>query len=96
VQADSTMLRQTILNLIRNAIEAASQASIKLVEVKGYISTDESMQKWTNIEVSDTGDGIKAKDMEFIFVPFFTTKQQGHGIGLAIAHSTRRHSHSRQ
>jgi signal transduction histidine kinase len=86
VQADSTMLRQTILNLIRNAIEAASQASIKLVEVKGYISTDESMQKWTNIEVSDTGDGIKAKDMEFIFVPFFTTKQQGHGIGLAIAH----------
>ena len=38
------------------------------------------------IEVRDTGPGIPADDMQKIFIPFFTTKAKGHGIGLALTH----------
>ncbi|HYK22072.1 MAG TPA: HAMP domain-containing sensor histidine kinase, partial [Pyrinomonadaceae bacterium] len=38
------------------------------------------------IEVRDTGSGISPADLQKIFIPFFTTKTKGHGIGLALAH----------
>lgn len=86
VQADRSLLRQTILNLLRNGIEAAADSIDKNIQVKGYLSDDENGQKWLNIEVSDSGSGIKTEDLDFIFIPFFTTKQNGHGIGLALSH----------
>lgn len=86
IRADETLLRQVIINLLRNAIEAASQSAVKAVEVKGYLTSNEIEEKWMNIEVTDTGQGIKEEDFDFIFVPFFTTKQHGHGIGLALSH----------
>lgn len=86
LKADSTLLRQTILNLLRNGVEAASSADFRKVSVKGFTSTDEAGQRWVNIEVTDTGKGINEKDLPFVFVPFFTTKPHGHGIGLALSH----------
>ena len=43
-------------------------------------------QPWATISIRDTGHGIPEADRQRIFIPFFTTKSQGHGVGLALAH----------
>jgi signal transduction histidine kinase len=87
VQADERMLRQAILNLLRNAAEAISDESeVREVAVQGSRETDERGGIWTRIEVRDTGPGIPSEDLQRIFIPFYTTKSKGHGIGLALAH----------
>jgi nitrogen fixation/metabolism regulation signal transduction histidine kinase len=87
VEADERMLRQTLLNLMRNAVEAiADDAAVKKVFVKGAVQKDKAGQLWSQIEIADTGGGISARDLSMIFVPFFTTKDKGHGIGLALSH----------
>jgi signal transduction histidine kinase len=83
IRADERMLRQTLLNLMRNAAEAIlAGQSIRRVEVS---STSEE-KGWALVEIKDTGEGIPASDLQRIFIPFFTTKATGHGVGLALAH----------
>ena len=48
--------------------------------------TDRAGKHWAVISVRDTGPGIAESDLHKIFIPFFTTKTQGHGIGLALTH----------
>ncbi len=87
VQADERMLKQTFLNLLRNAAEAIpAESTLKKVSVKGSLLKDKAHQKWSQIEIVDSGEGISEKDLPMIFVPFFTTKDKGHGIGLALSH----------
>src|ERR1044072_3608135 len=74
VQADERMLRLALLNLMRNAAEANPGGKVS-VKTEGAV-----------IEVRDNGPGIAASDMQKIFIPFFTTKAKGHGIGLALTH----------
>jgi signal transduction histidine kinase len=76
VRADEKMLRQAVLNLLRNAAEA-NHGSDGSVFVKLHNRT---------IEIRDSGPGIPAAHLPKIFIPFFTTKPNGHGIGLALAH----------
>src|SRR5215831_10345784 len=86
VRADSRMLRQAFLNLIRNAIEAIpEQQTDRRVMVATEAETTEGRQ-WVVISISDTGAGIAPSDLQKIFIPFFTTKSHGHGIGLALTH----------
>jgi signal transduction histidine kinase len=86
-QADERMLKQTFLNLIRNAAEAIpAESPEKKVFIKGSFVTDKSGQQWAQVEITDTGKGVSEKDLPMIFVPFFTTKDKGHGIGLALSH----------
>jgi nitrogen fixation/metabolism regulation signal transduction histidine kinase len=73
VRADERMLRLAVLNLMRNAAEAAPRVVVR--------ATPDAV-----IEVRDTGPGISPADLQKIFIPFFTTKAKGHGIGLALAH----------
>ena len=87
VRADERMLRQALLNLMRNAAEAIpDEASERRVLVKGSVETDTSGRNWARVEVEDTGAGIAEEDLQRIFIPFFTTKSKGHGVGLALAH----------
>ena len=74
IRADERMLRLALLNLLRNAAEAAPGGRV-------FVRARES-----TIEVRDTGKGIPAADLQKIFIPFFTTKAKGHGIGLALTH----------
>jgi two-component system nitrogen regulation sensor histidine kinase GlnL len=86
VQADTRMLRQALLNLLRNAAEAIpDDKSDRRVTVRGSIENEQGKQ-WATISIQDTGDGIAESDTQKIFIPFFTTKSKGHGIGLALAH----------
>jgi signal transduction histidine kinase len=86
IQADTRMLRQALLNLLRNAAEAIpNEKPDRRITICTSIE-NEGGRHWAAISIQDTGDGIAAADLQKIFIPFFTTKTQGHGIGLALAH----------
>jgi signal transduction histidine kinase len=87
IRADERMLRQALLNLIRNAAEAIPDSQTdRRVEVSTSAERDQAGKQWAVIEVRDTGEGIAPADLQRIFIPFFTTKTSGHGVGLALAH----------
>lgn len=78
--ADKVQMEQTLLNIIKNAIEACRNIKSPKVEVGAYY-TDNGKIK---LIVSDNGEGILPDVKERIFVPFFTTKSNGSGIGLSL------------
>ncbi len=80
IQADEEMIEQVLINLIKNAIEAVAETPQPRIHLVG--SYDESSVK---IEVTDNGAGIIKEAIEKIFVPFFTTKRTGSGIGLSLS-----------
>ncbi len=85
--ADERMLRQALLNLLRNAAEAIDEnQAVRSIRVRGALEKDSAGNMWAVIEITDTGEGINEADLRNIFIPFFTTKSKGHGIGLALAH----------
>ena len=87
IRADERMLRQALLNLIRNAAEAIPEShTVRRVEVASSTRRDSSGKWWAVVEIRDTGEGIPSADLQRIFIPFFTTKATGHGVGLALAH----------
>jgi signal transduction histidine kinase len=87
VRADERMLRQAILNLLRNAAQAIpDHGDQRRVSARCSKERDVDGVEWAVIEIHDSGEGIPAADLQRIFIPFFTTKEKGHGIGLALAH----------
>src|SRR6266508_1092301 len=87
IRADERMLRQSLLNIIRNAAEAISEKqTVRRVEVLSSNERDNAGRTWAVVEIKDSGEGIPASDLQRIFIPFFTTKATGHGVGLALAH----------
>lgn len=81
---DESLLRRAFINLIRNAIEAIDpQTTRKTIVISGGIDTGPD-SRYSNVRVSDTGSGISPEDLHRIFIPFFTTKSRGYGIGLAL------------
>lgn len=81
IRGDPVQLQQVILNLMINAMDAISEAQAKEREVS--VTTVRS-GACAEIGVGDTGPGIPANDLQNVFNPFFTTKPQGMGMGLAI------------
>ncbi len=87
IRADERMLRQALLNLIRNAAEAIPESQTdRRVEVSSSTERDQAGKEWVTVQIKDTGEGIAPQDLQRIFIPFFTTKTSGHGVGLALAH----------
>jgi len=84
VSGDDALLRQAILNLARNAAEAAADnPGGGRVILRGEIEQSGAMQG-QRISVSDNGPGIPADALTKIFMPFYTTKANGTGLGLAV------------
>ena len=79
--ADKAMIEQILINLIRNALDATQDCREPRIELSAGINTEGK----TYIQVSDNGTGIPADVQERIFIPFFTTKPAGSGIGLSIS-----------
>src|SRR2546423_1299301 len=87
VRADERMLRQALLNLLRNAAEAIeADRDERRVSVRGALTNDTQGRASVVVEIEDSGAGIAPADLRRIFIPFFTTKSKGHGVGLALAH----------
>jgi signal transduction histidine kinase len=80
IQADKNMLEQAFINLVKNSVEALKDRKDGLIKVKG--SLPERTQ--VLLEISDNGPGMSPEIQSQIFIPFFTTKQKGTGIGLSI------------
>lgn len=81
VFADENLIAQVVTNLLQNAVQAVEGASEKRVWVLTSIAPDESI----TVEFHNTGAPIPAENIYDIFMPFFTTKHGGSGIGLSIA-----------
>ncbi|MCI0412389.1 ATP-binding protein [bacterium] len=82
IPGDEAMLRQVFSNLFRNAVEALKGTGRKgCVSVSGSVTAE---GKASRIEIRDNGNGIRPEDLERIFTPFYSTKQDGVGLGLAI------------
>jgi signal transduction histidine kinase len=83
VKGDRVQIEQVILNLVANAIDAVSERRnhARRVTVRTHL-LGESMAELT---VSDSGPGIPAEALKQVFEPFYTTKERGMGMGLAIA-----------
>lgn len=82
LRADERMLRSALLNLMRNACEAIPPEKAERLVV---VRTSRDSQ-FATIEIRDTGTGIPTAQLQKIFIPFFTTKPGGHGVGLALTH----------
>lgn len=79
---DQTLLSKVIINLLKNAMEAVIENE-ESREIGISLTTDREGQHL--LSVADNGMGIPLKDLTNIFVPFYTTKKQGTGIGLSLS-----------
>jgi signal transduction histidine kinase len=81
---DEALLRQALLNLARNGAESASAGgNAPSVKISGTLE-ELGGRKWQRICVADNGPGIPEHELQKIFLPFYTTKSEGTGLGLAV------------
>jgi signal transduction histidine kinase len=80
IDGDQEMLRQMLINLFMNALQAMPERG--RLSVKLRTAHQESVE----IEVEDTGIGIPPENLSRIFDPFFTTNERGTGLGLSLVH----------
>jgi two-component system nitrogen regulation sensor histidine kinase NtrY len=81
VSADEQLIEQVIINLIRNSMHALDGRKDPTIELKTYYNK----RGRVTIQVADNGTGILPEVLDKIFIPFFTTKQSGSGIGLSLS-----------
>lgn len=81
VSADEQLVEQVIINLIRNSMHALDGRKDPTIELKTYYNK----RGRVTIQVADNGTGILPEVLDKIFIPFFTTKQSGSGIGLSLS-----------
>lgn len=81
VSADEQLIEQVIINLIRNSIHALETHTKPVIELKAYVNK----RGRVTMQVADNGTGILPEVLDKIFIPFFTTKQSGSGIGLSLS-----------
>jgi two-component system, LuxR family, sensor histidine kinase DctS len=85
IVADSVLIEQVVVNLVRNAADAlASQARERRIDVATSLSAD---ARFVRIDVTDNGPGLNGRRIEQLCAPFYSTKPEGMGMGLAICRS---------
>jgi two-component system, NtrC family, nitrogen regulation sensor histidine kinase NtrY len=80
IVADYAQVEQILINLIKNAAESFTGKKNGTIHLKGFSAGDGTL-----IQVEDNGTGISAEIIEDIFVPFYTSKKNGSGIGLSLS-----------
>ncbi len=78
--ADPKMIEQVLVNIYKNAIEVLGQNPSSEIITKAFLTKNNR----TQIEISDNGPGMKKEILEKVFIPFYTTKEVGSGIGLSL------------
>lgn len=82
IYADENLITQVVLNLLKNAMQAiGGERSDGVVAINAFVNDQEAVI----IEVSNNGPAIPPEEVEHIFVPFFTTKEGGSGVGLSVS-----------
>jgi two-component system nitrogen regulation sensor histidine kinase NtrY len=81
ITADKAQIEQVLINLIKNAIQAFDRTENKRIELKCFLNDKQQVV----ISIKDNGTGIEPEALEKIFIPFFTTKKNGSGIGLSLS-----------
>jgi two-component system, NtrC family, nitrogen regulation sensor histidine kinase NtrY len=89
IHVDPHQVEQVLINLLRNAFDALSGRDVARIELRA--AGDESGR--VLIQVADNGAGIEEAQLDDIFVPFFTTKREGMGVGLSISRRIMRMNH---
>ena len=88
VAVDADRLRQALLNLLRNGLEAAGKGGTVRVSARrrtGGGDARDDVDEGVELVIEDNGPGVPAASREKIFSPFFTTKKEGTGLGLVVA-----------
>jgi two-component system nitrogen regulation sensor histidine kinase NtrY len=80
IRADAAQIEMVLLNLIKNAVESLGEVTQPTIQLEA-----ESVGTRLMIRVIDNGPGIEPEAMEQIFIPFYTTKKTGSGIGLSLS-----------
>jgi len=80
IEADRQMLEQVMINLVKNSVEALRNSENPEIELSCYRDVDDHIC----LSVLDNGEGIPKEKLEQVFVPFFTTREEGSGIGLSL------------
>jgi len=83
--ADSSLIEQVLLNLVQNASDAVEEITEPSIHIQATATPDV-----VRISVRDNGEGIPAEHASTIFIPFFSTKQNGSGIGLSLTRNIMR------
>jgi two-component system nitrogen regulation sensor histidine kinase NtrY len=81
VHVDKTLIEQVLINLIKNAIQAFEDKPYQSIALTSYVNEKGNVI----ISVKDNGTGIEPEALEKIFIPFFSTKKTGSGIGLSLS-----------
>ena len=79
VHADPDQIKQVFFNVIKNAVDAMG----KNPRLKVFLRSDE---EYVYLQFADSGKGISKEDLSKVFQPYFTTKEEGHGLGMMIVH----------
>jgi two-component system, NtrC family, sensor kinase len=84
---DREQLKQVFMNLILNAIQAMRDGGSILISTRLNSNNEQGQSRgFVQVEIRDTGMGIPEENLEHIFDPFFTSKDEGSGLGLSISH----------
>ncbi|MTI20367.1 GHKL domain-containing protein [Fulvivirga sp. RKSG066] len=78
---DEELIEQILINLVKNSVEALDDQNKPSISIKSFIDEENNPR----IEVIDNGQGIAREALEQIFIPFYTTKRRGSGIGLSLS-----------
>ena len=80
IYADAAQIEMVLINLIKNAVESVGKTQIPTIQIDA-----EAVGPRVVIHVADNGPGIEPEALEQIFIPFYTTKKTGSGIGLSLS-----------
>lgn len=78
---DEKLLTQVVINILNNAVDALEGKEQKRIEISSYYRKNNGLE----IKLTDNGKGIEDEDLEKIFIPFYTTRENGSGIGLSLS-----------